>query len=167
MLPSDDVSSEDIISDDVTSDSRLGLTLRGSGLHAKCEISTAEIDFEVTKVNLEVVKEVKLINHGDFEAKFTLSQVFNQILISDWSIFWRFLKIIQSLRSQFDQTLHLNRFGQSLLFDVSPQSGILAKKGELTVKIRFNPDHSGLFNDSLELRLFNQENFHIDTALSH
>ena len=73
---------------------------------------------------------------------------------------------MQSLRSQFDQTLNLNRFGQSLLFDVSPQSGILAKKGELTVKIRFNPDHSGLFNDSLELRLFNQENFHIDTALS-
>ena len=88
------------------------------------------------------------------------------MLISDWSIFGR-LKTNQSLRSQFDQTLHLNRFGQSLLFDVSPQSGILAKKGELTVKIRFNPDHSGLFNDSLELRLFNQENFHIDIALSH
>ena len=78
-----------------------------------------------------------------------------------------YLKTMQSLRSQFDQTLNLNRFGQSLLFDVSPQSGILAKKGELTVKIRFNPDHSGLFNDVLELRLFNQENFHIDTALSH
>ena len=76
MLPSDDISSDDVISDDVTSDSRLGLTLRGSGLHAKCEISTGEINFEVTKVNLEVVKEIKLVNHGDFEAKFTLSQVF-------------------------------------------------------------------------------------------
>ena len=72
MLPSDDVKI-----DDVASDSRLSLTLRGSGLHAKCEIQTSEIDFEVTKVNLEVVKEVKLVNHGDFEAKFTLSQVFN------------------------------------------------------------------------------------------
>ena len=76
MLTSDHVSSDDVISDDVTSDSRLGLTLRGSGLHAKCEISTGEINFEVTKVNLEVVKEVKLVNHGDFEAKFTLGQVF-------------------------------------------------------------------------------------------
>ena len=86
MLPSDDVSTDEIISDDITTDSRLGLTLRGSGLHAKCEISTSEIDFEVTKVNLEVVKEVKLVNHGDFETKFTLSQVFNSITISDLSI---------------------------------------------------------------------------------
>ena len=77
VSPSDDVLTDDVISDDVTSDSRLSLTLRGSGLHAKCEITTAEVDFEVTKVNLEVVKEVKLVNHGDFEAKFTLSQVFN------------------------------------------------------------------------------------------
>ena len=60
------------------------------------------------------------------------------------------------LDSETDQLLANNRNGK-VLFDCSPSFGTVAMNDEIKLKVCFNPDHGGVFNDVLQLRLFGKE----------
>ena len=75
----------------------------------------------------------------------------NNLLNTTWvSLIASYKKYTLLLRSLVDDTLPRNRYGTNL-FGISPEFGVVAKNSESTLIISFNPDHSGMFNDALEL----------------
>ena len=60
------------------------------------------------------------------------------------------------LDSAIDQLLANNRSGR-VLFNCSPSFGTIGMNEEKKLLVRFSPDHAGIFNDILQLRLFGKE----------
>lgn len=60
------------------------------------------------------------------------------------------------LDSEKDQLLANNRNGR-VLFDCSPSFGTVAQNEEIKLRVRFTPDHGGVFCDVLQLRLFGKD----------
>ena len=49
-----------------------------------------------------------------------------------------------------------NRNGR-VLFDCSPAFGSVGSNEEIKLKVKFTPDHAGIFKDILQVRLFGKD----------
>lgn len=125
-------------SSDSDHDATLNISLMGQGLRPTCQLNfgpdhDSALDLGVVQPD-DISEQVMILkNTSLFDIKFRIF-----------------------LDSETDQLLANNRNGK-VLFDCSPSFGTVGMNDEIKLKVRFNPDHGGVFNDVLQLRLFGKE----------
>jgi len=117
----------------------LNISLTGQGLRPTCQLLVKDsvidepLDLGVVQPGDTADQTITLKNTSMFDIKF---RIFHD--------------------SEKDQLLANNRNGR-VLFDCSPSFGTVAMGDEIKLRVRFTPDHAGIFHDVLRLRLFGKD----------